>query len=135
METVVGFHSLGARDFGEADVHTLELTPETYGMFYGNTFENVATVASVVDSPFSTTVLARTAAITSATITSLPQNNLKKEENLGRLWNKRAQITKVFQDEDHHLWSMNAQTFFKTIDQAILDNKERIKEIVSCCKP
>lgn len=76
---------MGARDFGEADVHTLELTPETYGMFYDNTFENVATVASVVDSPFPATVLARTGAITSATITSLPQNNLKKEENLGRL--------------------------------------------------
>lgn len=59
------FH-IGARDSGRESFRTLELTPETYALLHGNTFENVATVASVTDSSFSTTVLARAGAITSA---------------------------------------------------------------------
>lgn len=132
--TVIGFHSLGARDLGRSAFHTLELTPETYAMFHGDAVKNVVTVTPIVDSPFSTTILARTGAITSATVISLPQNNLNKEKNCVQFGNRRVQIAKVFQDEDHRLLSMNAETFFKTIDQAILDNKEEIKEFVSCCK-
>lgn len=114
-ETLASFNSLSAMEFGGQSIYAGTLTPETYAMIHGNTFKNLATTASVVDSPFSATILGRTGAITGATLANVPQNDLKKEEKSSQFGNRRAQIEKIFQIEDRRLLAMNAQTFFKTI--------------------